>query len=165
VRRGLIVACEIAPEGNLSAAELLERAERLSGEKEDDLWVHTGRAIALYRAGRFDDARLQCENVRRGPTVPDKKLALAYLRSMCLHRLGRSAEARQLLQAAQAWSGARPAIPASGAATTRSGAPEITMYIVRQTLQRQAAELLGAKEDTSVTPAVLDADQSSRTEP
>jgi hypothetical protein len=39
------------------------------------------------------------------------------------------------------------------------------MYIVRQALQQQATELLGAEEDTSDTPAVLDADQSSRTEP
>jgi tetratricopeptide (TPR) repeat protein len=142
VRRGTVVACGIAPEGNLSAAELVERAELLARDKENDLWVHLGLAIALFRAGRFDDARLQCEKVRPGPAVPDESLARAYLRVMCLHQLGRSPEAQQLLQAAQAWSAAKPTIPALGAEAARFGAPEITMFIVRQTFERQATELL-----------------------
>src|SRR5262245_52733452 len=52
VRRGILLVCGIAPEGSALAPNLVERAEQLAASERDH-WIDVGRALALYRAGRF----------------------------------------------------------------------------------------------------------------
>ena len=142
VRRGILVACGIAPEGNRLAPNLVERAEQLASA-ENDPWVHLGTTLALYRAGRFDEARLRCEKALAPSAWLDQRLALDCLRAMCLHQLGRPADARALLQAVQtciAPPDSEPSIVLS-----KNGGPEQTIRLVRQVLHAEATKLVSAK--------------------
>jgi tetratricopeptide (TPR) repeat protein len=142
VRRGILVACGIAPEGNRLAPNLVERAEQLAAA-EADSWVHLGTALALYRAGRFDEARLRCEKALAPSAWLDQRLALECLRAMCLHQLGRPADARALLQAVQTCIAPPDSEPSI--ALSKNGGPEQTIRLVRQVLFEQAAQLVNAK--------------------
>ena len=142
VRRGILVACGIAPDGMVPAPQLVERAEQLTASA-DDPWVRVGTALAMYRAGRFDEARLRCQMTLPPAAALDQRLALDCLRAMCLHQLNRSEEAQSLLAVVNtccAPAGAEPSLVLS-----KNGGPELTFRLIRHVLYEQARQLIESK--------------------
>jgi tetratricopeptide (TPR) repeat protein len=142
VRRGILVVCAIAPDGNKLAPNLVERGEQLAAAATDP-YVPVGTALALYRAGRFDEARLRCETPLAPAARLDQRLALACLKAMCLHQLGKPEEARALLEAVTTC--IAPAGTELSIVLSPNGGPEQTNWLVRQVLYEHAVQLINAK--------------------
>ena len=77
------------------AAEALAELERVSEEDRAHEDVAQLRVYILMRASRWNEALVACEELRSGRP----ELSLGYIHgAFCLHELGRTAEAMELLQ-------------------------------------------------------------------
>jgi tetratricopeptide (TPR) repeat protein len=88
------MGCVLAPEGCPDAAQVLRIAERWAAELPD--WSRMALVMALYRAGRFEEAIQAIHKAKFDTTFWSPVLAMAY------HRLGKKEEAQRWLAVADA---------------------------------------------------------------
>ncbi len=143
--------CFLGPTAGVDAAQLVLLAEKALAKGPKDHWNVNLLGVALYRAGRFEDAvkRLtEATALHAGPYRTDMLYTWFFL-AMAHHRLGHADEAHRWLdKAIQGTEEAlKPAAGSAGKSGTAPGAipPNWIRKLTLQLLRREAEDLIQAR--------------------
>src|SRR5438874_3655453 len=123
------------PEQRRIADEMIQRA----ADMKSDRWFHLARALADYRAGRFDDAIHWCRQAEKVPfNNPAADASIQCLLALAHHSSGAALAARQALQKADEMvAGDFPTLESG-----RIGGVGIENWLICHTLLREAHRAL-----------------------
>jgi serine/threonine protein kinase/tetratricopeptide (TPR) repeat protein len=121
--------------GDAQETRIAEEMTRRADDLNNDRWYRLARALADYRARKFDDAIYWCQAAEKDPYHnPAADASIQALRALALHARGATAQAREALQRADEMVARDVPTIESG----RIGGVGIENWLICQTLLREA---------------------------